>query len=364
MVNAKRDYFKYNTLTTSEVSELLQIPKSRVLSMVDKDIINPLKKSTEEMLFLRAEIEEIKKDTTLNLPIHKLHSRTVMSDESSYTEKSKTYFEENFKYLSRIESIFIYFNKFDAAISGFYQVYEEEKNGDLFSIRTPHFIIRDINGQEMWLGGCNCGYSGEGPSGSKAILKKIGLPEEVIDLIPYYRTINIFINQDSDKVETISHNDVTSETNKNISREDIHANLFFSEKNNDLVLIQRPPVRPSVDPVDVLERYREFIPDPSKIVIFPTSQIAEEYGYNVDESRRFFFPFYNLIVIDSSGQELWLKTFYDKDKHISSQEKICSVLEYCGISIPEDKITDKIITLFNTSFRKVEPEPFIFERAK
>lgn len=42
--------------------------------------------------------------------------------------------------------------------------------------RSYHFILRDDEAErETWLGGCNCGYGGSGPSATKEILQIVGI---------------------------------------------------------------------------------------------------------------------------------------------------------------------------------------------
>lgn len=44
-----------------------------------------------------------------------------------------------------------------------------------------HLILNDDRGREVWLSGCNCGYGGEGPSGTHELLQEVGLLSSDID---------------------------------------------------------------------------------------------------------------------------------------------------------------------------------------
>lgn len=367
MANAVRDYFKYSTLTASEVSELIQIPKSKVLSMVEENIIEPFKDYPEGAMFLKFDIDEIVKNEALNLPIHRMRKRTVMFDKSGTTDRSVQYFKQNIKDLDKVESIFIYLNDVDAIKAGFYKIDKDDEDDEecfkgLLPIDAPNFIIRDVKGNEMWLCGCNCGYGGRGPRGSKEILKELGFSENILDLVPYYKVINIFINEDN-SVETVYHNGIESIIKKStrIVNDDIDVILKHSKLNNNITLVQEKSRFYKVKPIEILEKFRGFIPSPKSIILMP-KEIAKDKGYMISMDSNTYFPFYNLVIVDSSGVELWLNVLYKEDVHISKQDDICDILQYCGFNIPEDKMVDKIIGLVNTTVRKVEPESIIFEK--
>ncbi len=367
MTSNLRDYFKYNTLTTSEVSELLQIPKSKILSMVEEKVIQPLKVSAEGLLFLKQDIDGIIKDRSLKLPIHRIHYRNIMNDGTGYTNKSIEFFEENITKLGRIESIFIYFNSIDAVKAGFFKIYKNDEEYDskhLYSVDTPSFVIRDVQGNEIWLGGCKCGYGGKGSGGSKTILKKLGLNQDVIDLIPYYRVINIFINDDGN-IEIIYNNGIDRTSQNSRVVDDLDVSVLFSKEINNLVLVQEDSRISKNKAIDILKGFRSFIPFPKKILLLPSFDMADRLGYVVEIDSRDYFSFYNLIVVDSSGKQLWVNIPYKVDVPINSQDEICNILEYLGFDVPEEKMANKIVHLFNAAVsKKIDPEPIVFEKQK
>ena len=67
---------------------------------------------------------------------------------------------------------------------------------------VPLMVLRDSEGQEMWLQSCNCGYRGEGPRGTKIILKSLIDAKELFgddlhlddleDLVSENRVLKIF----------------------------------------------------------------------------------------------------------------------------------------------------------------------------
>jgi hypothetical protein len=44
---------------------------------------------------------------------------------------------------------------------------------------------------EIWLSGCNCGYGGEGPHGTKKILVELGIKDDVADILVHGKYSNI-----------------------------------------------------------------------------------------------------------------------------------------------------------------------------
>ena len=64
-------------------------------------------------------------------------------------------------------------------------------------------MIRDVEGKELWLDGCNCGYGGVEPRGSESVLNwlvkngRINLSSDKIREVFTERVINIFINDDN-----------------------------------------------------------------------------------------------------------------------------------------------------------------------
>jgi hypothetical protein len=74
----------------------------------------------------------------------------------------------------------------DAVAAGFYEVDDEQHEDDdprIKDVLAPLLVLRDADGAELWLGGCTCGYGGEGPSGSHEVLSDAGFPREALDAV-------------------------------------------------------------------------------------------------------------------------------------------------------------------------------------
>lgn len=368
-----RDFIKYNVLTTTEVAELLQISKPRVTKLVDEGDLKPVKKSAQGMLFIRADIDAYKrrKHLAINETVMKLFE--PLFDNSHNTSNSIKFFYENRSKLDEIVSIFIYFDELDAVLDNFYIVSDAEKYGELKYVETPYFVLRDINGREMWLSGCNCGYGGTGPGGTRTILRELkdegtlDLTYEEIDNYRLYRKVKLIKEEDGkwDRNLPPSPFDVPK-------IHDSRASLY-SFRNN-LVLIQNPDNLWNVSPVAVLERYRAFIPNPSEIMIFPTKDLAREQGYisfkNYGMKRE---CIYQIIISDYSGRQIWLDTPLNIEKPVLKQMNVNNILSYCGFTTNEqalkednagldENILQRIFSWLGTNLRSIPVEPIYFKK--
>lgn len=295
-------------------------------------------------------------------------------DRSSNTCKSVKFFKENRTKLSDIIAIYAFFDRLDAVLNNFYIVTDSEVYGDLKRVENPYVVLQDIEGREMWLSGCNCGYTGTGPRGTKSILKilreeetinKYQFTDEFIENISSYRKITMV------KKDNINW-DITF-TNSPFFTSKIHHNRasLLSFRNN-LILIQDPNDLWNDSPVAVIERYRAFIPNPTKIMIFPSDELAIENGYSIYRdygiNRQ---TAYKIIISDSSGRQIWLNTLINEDKHVLKQITIQSILKYCGFETDEntllndnvdENVIKRILSWLNTNIRSVPIQPIYLKK--
>lgn len=363
----ERDFIKHNVLTSSEVAELIQTTRQRVSAIVKSGEIEPIKQTSQGMLFLRSDIEAYKKKKELGYISPLENSFHPIYDGSGSTHKSIEFFKENIEKLAQIESIFIFFDEIDAAIGNFYIASDLLKIGELRHVETPHFIIKDIKGQELWLGGCNCGYGGTGPHGSRKVLSMLrdskrlsnfNYTNEQIEEILYNRVVNIFIDSEGN-TEVIKRQSLVDES---YVKRDFTARLYLFRHN--LVLLQDAcSVWNKNDkyPLCVIEKYRAFIPNPQEIIVYPTMEQARDSGYiglnrgYADEE------IYRLIIRDATGRELWLNPLIDDEKPLYKQNNICELLKSCGFEVDikdnNNSTASKLFTWLNTTIRVVRPEP-------
>lgn len=356
-----RKFINYNVLTTAEVGEILQITKQRIVNLVKSEELLPVKQTTQGMLFLRADIEAYRKKK--NYGIREYYSRryTPIYDYSGSTNKSINFFENNRDKLGEISAIFIYFDEYDAALDNFYIPSEDEKYGELQFIDSPHMVIRDTNGQEIWLGGCNCGYGGEGPHGSIHILEKMKKEKDIIldkkelDEIKYNRIVKIFKESDG-TFEIIAHDSPMEKISNNNSN---NLNLFLFR--NNLVLVEDTHSMWNRSNFSDLEKYKDFIPEPVQVKLFNTYDQAREEGY-VKLERSFQDSVYRLIIFDASGRQIWLNPIIDDTKPLKYQNNLVEILNYCGFDVEDEKLSEKLQRWLKKTIIKIPTEPIIYKK--
>lgn len=338
-----RTFLAENLLTTSEVSEMLQVSRQRVVDLVKSGKLEPVKQSTQGYIFLRADVENLKMkgiDIEFRVP------RFV--ELSGTTRVSVAFFEENISKMKEINTISIYFDPLDAAYDNFY-LPNGRYYGNLQQVITPHMVLRDTEGTEMWLGGCNCGYYGEGPHGSAAILKRLGFTEQQIAPVFTYRIVKYFLEEGEIEIITSDSSFDKKSSHQNTHPIDDHALLFFM--NDHLVLIQEDTYR--TDTISLLRRYRKFAPNPTEVLIL-TDEQAKSFGYQIPPlpgTRTYGTQIYNVIIRDSSGREIWLHANISK-KPLSRQEPLIRILEECGLQLPERTFLSDLSSWLNVIIHK------------
>lgn len=340
-----RSFIKNNVLTTAEVSELLGVTRQRVNMLVKNNELSPIKTTTSGSIFFMADVD----DYILNKKGLKKSAFFVppyLSLFSGVTQKCLKFFEDNIDKMGEIQSIFIFFDSIDAVLNNFYLPSEQVRYGELKYIQVPHFILRDTEGKEMWLSGCNAGYGGEGPNGSRRILNMLDQYgfSQFSDLVYQYKIIKIFRDSEGNMDKVTSK----EESVKSPGMLNDKATMYFWRGKP--ILIQDESYRYS-NTLAVLERYKAFIPNPTEYIIFDDDEMAKEQGY--------FAPglyneiLYKLIIIDSSGRQLWLNPFLDKNPY--SQDVMEIALESCGFKIPEENVPQTILSWLKTRLRRILP---------
>lgn len=352
-----RDFIKHNVLTTVEVAEILQVSRTRVPGYVQEGKLPAIRKTSNGLLFLRADVEAFKRRQELDYTINSKKDNIIF-DESGSTHKSIEFFKANVSKLDEIISIFIYFEEIDAALDNFYKT-NGATYGEIYKITTPHLIIRDINGKELWLSGCNCGYRGIGPGGTQKVLRALGFEGDIVEKYIFdYKVVKLFKNI-NEEWEFVFHNGIFEEESYDSYKEFKAASAQLYEFKNNLVLLQDDYYVFETQPLKVLQKYRSFIPNPKEVLIFTTREQAEKFGYIAPISRYGIsdYDYYNFIIVDNSGRQLWLKPDIFDDKPLVMQNNVLDILKMCGFSLPEQKLSDKIKKWLDTNIRKIPIQP-------
>lgn len=366
MFNAE-DYVERNVLSTTEVSEILKVSRQRLSALVKEGTLTPVKKMPQVMLFLRQDIENYLVRKKMGTETYSKRRNIPIFDHSGITQKSVSFYEKHINELNGIDSLFSYFVSLDAAIAGFYSIDIEYPNG-LAEIEIPHLVIRDIVGKELWLGGCNCGYGGEGPHGTFSILKnlrdsgnlKLKYTDEELEKLVYNQVIYIFSTDDG------------AETNFRMS--DINefqsdfAKPYYFRDHLVLLQCQTSWVYQDKNPIGLIEQYNAFIPDPVEVIVFPTIEAAKENGYVGPNKFSRKDDVYRIIIKDSSGRELWLCPYIDDNESVYKQNVVLDILKSCRFNFQFDKAPLKIQDWLRRALIIVSPDrnktlkPIIFAK--
>lgn len=366
---AMRDFIKYNILTTSEAAALLELSKASLSKLVDDQSIKPVKKSPQGYLFLRSDIEAYQRSRKL-IPITDDTKKAPLMELDGNTLQCKEFFKKHRHELDDIIAIYIYFDKFDAILDNFYIESPSENYNELHRLYNPYFVLRDITGKELWLGGCNCGYGGVGPNGSAAILRylrdegtldDIHFSDDAIEELKWNRKITLIKDVNDNWDITVSDSSICDAKG---------ASLF--NFHNHLVLIQDANEYLITSPLTVLEAYRAFIPNPEKIMIFPNDNLAEQYQYvlyrNYGSIKK---TVYNIIITDATQRQIWLRAEPDDKQNIIKSPSVSNILKYCDFDTDPNIIfndsTDKslikrMISWLDTTLRSEPIKPVIIEK--
>lgn len=315
---------EHELITSAEAAEMLEISKQRLLTIVKGNGIFPIHQSSQGNLYLRNDIEKLRRgnlEVKRNMPLFINYDST--SEVISKLEEVKNK-------LGEITHIFVYFDSFDAVLDGFYIVAENSLQ-NLKELESARFILRDINGNEVWLHNLNCGYLGEGPSGSKTVLEELGVPEELSEFVKdsNYDIVKYFKNEDG---EFEVHKHKSNFTRVTESR----ADLYYT--NGKIVCLQNRKhyLNYAKETEKFLHEYLSVVPNPSDIIIFNTKESAIEHGYF---GRDFFGReiVYQVILRDTIGRELWLSPEVDNNGPLKYQKSVKQILEYCGLAVDKEK---------------------------
>lgn len=359
-----RTYIKNNLLTTSESAEILQLSKARITKLVEEGALSPIKKSSQGLLFLRSDIMlYLNARNRVNVS-----KNTPIFIKDTTTNKCVSKFREHRSELGMIESIQVFFNNYDAILCGYYTPADYDWYGEHNLIESPLFVIRDVNGKEIWLSGCNCGYGGTGPHGTASILRYLRdentltgpeFTDEAIEKLIFFKRISI-IKDDNDGWDVYK-------LESSIPTIAADATMFYYKDN--LVLVQDVNDYRYESNYQVLEAYQSFLPDPSQIIVFPTDRMAEEYGY-VLHNHRYSYPkaIYNIILIDGSGRQIWLRDNFKNKETLLHNPSIKKILEVCNFPYDPEKLLQsehstlqRISKWMNVIFNNEPDKPIIIE---
>ncbi len=353
-----RDDLVRNILITSEVAELLDCSTKTVNHYVNNEGLRYLRKTANGLLFLRKDVE----DFMLNKSLHLESKRgSIYFDNAGTTAKSIEYYMNHKRKLKEIHGVYIYFNEIDPIVDGYYESVGSSDHPELQKLTNPHMVIKDIEGNAIWLGSCNCGYVGEGPNGSLRILSDLGVLTDEIELIVRsFDVVKIVKNQQDWEV---FKRDGIVKRNEMFGRNDAYADLYLLDTN--LVLVQSRHFGWDSNPTEILNKYMEFIPSPTEITIFSTTEQAVECGYTIKGSGYMHRDeVYPVIIKDYTGRQLWLSPHLKVDDVFKLNENVVKIVDILGFDIKEDSLTETAKKWVNMFLNKRPPEPITIHKKK
>ena len=362
------NFIKSNILTVSQVCELVEVSRQMINRYVHDEKLSYIEKTQNGYLFYRPDVlnfmYEMKKQLNINNPNNPNNTRNITYDKNGTTRASIKFFEETILDRKAIDRVNIYFNDIDPILDGYYDIEEQPSihNDLLFRVDAPKMIIKDKYNNETWLSGCNCGYHGEGPSGARKLLLNLDVPDDIAAEVYCNRVVK-FIKSDN-TWELITSRDSAIERKWDIRiNGDIYADIF--SYNGNLVLIQNKDFGwDSINLINLLEKYKAFIPQPNEIVLYLNSAEARERGfYRKNLLYSYGVEVYQLIIKDISGRELWMNININENEDLSEHEDLNSIIRACGFDYQFPKndrtFSNFIVSWFTNGGRQNEPKIII-----
>lgn len=332
-----RGYLQQNVLCTAQVTEEYGISKQMLSHYVKKGAIVPIRELPLGNLYSRTDIENLMQQKG-KLGKERAAEQKILADqEGGHAGKCLKFFQDNRNFLSAIVSVTIYATPLDAILYGSYRKAEDEKIGDFYGLETPSMVIRDADGKEIWLSGCNCGYGGKGPKSSKEILCGLGVSTTDAEKV-FYNEVLSYSRRADGGWSVIVHKGKDSPAE--ISKYRSYSRINVVQRGETLIVLVTEDARTilGAGPVDqFLVPYSQFIPDPITATIMTRKQAVKAghfifHLYNIGSTK-----IYNLVIKDSSGRELWLEIDPYSIVSASTQHTMLELLQYCGFTLGEEE---------------------------
>lgn len=331
-VEAKRFYISQNVLTISEVIEILNISRQMVREYIKKGELTPVKETPNGFLFLKDDVMQFKDKEYYSLLEQRLFKKKEIIGEG-VTKKGLEYFRENLENdCQDINSVRLYFDKYNSLLDGYFTYIGDYVDQRLMPVDSPLCVIELNDGREIWFSSFNCGYIGEGPRGSETILKRIGVKKDLTDELFKYDVISYFKENESWTVE--KSNNKTQFTRDRLfgKLSNVTGTVFLF--NGNLVLLEdsKYGMYWDADQSQFINKYIDFIPQPISVSI-----LTEDEAIKTGHCRMEFgnIVYYQVILKDRSGREIWFQRYIDENKSMKKQKNVLDILESIGFKIKD-----------------------------
>lgn len=261
-----------------------------------------------------------------------------------------------------------FFHDVDAILAGYYDVWEPEPGADARFRRpaTARLVLRDRHGAELWLGGCNCGYGGTGPSGTIQVLREADFPESLVAAVSAYRVLHL------DKLQQQASGRLTAEEYQQDHALEFWRRWRRGRWRDRLWIVDGRLVRllAHAGVSELREKWSVYapawIPNPVGAKLYLNAEVAAADGYHPPSTPRAWeLPtVYNFIVRDASGRELWLYAPLQAGRWRVHQRGLGLVGELLGrCDLDGPATSDSLLTRLRTAWRTLSDPVLRFEPA-
>lgn len=206
---------------------------------------------------------------------------------------------------SKVQQVFVFFDKWDAILHGFFNLEEEESNGKLVYLDAPRLIIITDDNQ-YWFEGFTVGYAGQGCGGTEEVLLKLGIIEkdeypiqleiQQNKVLHYYREDGKWTYSGDGSKRDKHHTDI--DCNINLCRRDGKLILLQARR------IQKDEMNKALEPdLDWLCESEYFIDRPAKVRIMSNDEAVKQ-GYTREWITGD--EVYQIVISDEYNREIWL----------------------------------------------------------
>ena len=225
----------------------------------------------------------------------------------------------------------------DAIEKDFYYLDTLETPDTLIAIHAPNFVIIMEDETEYWFDGFNCGYGGEGPSGTEDILDYWGILEKTTDNFRNFiasTSILHIINENNTWTfyKEKSHYRLNDEL-----CDQIKVRLYsFNQK---LILTQENTNFHYTNSIstEILSKYIDFIPQPVSVEFLSQERALESGHFSVAFSKTIL---YQIIIKDITDRELWIEYPFEIIPP-KEQQSMLELLNMLDINITDKSFIEK-----------------------
>jgi hypothetical protein len=251
-------------------------------------------------------------------------------DFSDNTQKSLRFFQEHAGDFDEFVEALAFFEERDAILYGFVDAWPADPGDPRFRYpAAARLVLRDRQGAELWLGGCDA-------SASQQVLRMAKFPEHLVELIPRYRILHL------DKRHGVveARKPPAEETRRlaALSRRwpAWHSTAWLVDGTPTLLLGRTLTG-------ELLERWQaegqEWAPSPEMAELHLDDDEAAGVGLRYPGARTWAYPpVYNLVIRDASGRELWLDVpvMVDGRPDRRGLDATGALLTACGFDLEAD----------------------------